>query len=239
MAPSSNALLTSGANKTIKVDALSMDNTAKIDVKNNAVVLTGGDVGTFSGGSYTGISGLVDSGRGSSGHWDGNGIVTSETDATVTGITTVAVMKASEAALANPSQFRGQAVTGNDVLVAYTYNGDANLSGKVDADDYFAIDSHYGKSGTAFGFSKGDFNYDGVINGDDYALIDAAFSGQGAPFSQGAAIVGGVSAVPEPTSAAVIGTCLAAGLLGRRRRIVLDLSPVGSSLHPAGCCPVF
>ena len=66
----------------------------------------------------------------------------------------------------------------------YTYTGDANMDGKVDADDYFQIDSNYNKSGptpgsgTAFGFNKGDFNYDGHINGDDYFLIDSAYANQ-------------------------------------------------------------
>ena len=34
-------------------------------------------------------------------------------------------------------------------------NGDANLSGTVDADDYFQIDSYINKSGSSFGFSNG------------------------------------------------------------------------------------
>ena len=34
-----------------------------------------------------------------------------------------------------------------DTLVMYTYAGDANLDGKVDADDYFQIDTNYNKSG--------------------------------------------------------------------------------------------
>ena len=66
----------------------------------------------------------------------------------------------------------------NETLVMYTYNGDANLDGKVNADDYFIIDSNYNKSGSVFGFNNGDFNYDGQINGDDYFAIDSGFAGQ-------------------------------------------------------------
>ena len=65
-----------------------------------------------------------------------------------------------------------------DILVKYTYYGDANLDGKVDASDYSRIDNGYLNHLT--GWSNGDFNYDGVINGSDYTLIDNAFNMQGA-----------------------------------------------------------
>jgi hypothetical protein len=96
----------------------------------------------------------------------------------------------------------------------YTYNGDANLSGRVDADDYFAIDARYNHSGSEFGFARGDFNYDGMINGDDYMLIDYAYVAQTAAFPSAttAAI-----AVPEPASLAIV--ALGALLCAKRRRI--------------------
>ncbi len=56
--------------------------------------------------------------------------------------------------------FGGVAVLPADVLVMYTYAGDANLDGRINADDYFQIDSNYGKDppGTVSS-AKGDFNY--------------------------------------------------------------------------------
>ena len=118
--------------------------------------------------------------------------------------------------------FAGQTVHATDTLVTYTYTGDANLDGKIDADDYFQIDSNYNKNGNnaAISYHNGDFNYDGVVNGDDYFIIDSNFAAQGSPFSNGATfdVVGGVQAVPEPAS---LGLLLAGGLLaGRRRRVV-------------------
>ena len=91
----------------------------------------------------------------------------------------------------------------------YTYNGDANLDGKVNADDYFLIDSHYNQGAPVNdgeAFHSGDFNYDGHINGDDYALIDAAFTGQTGPINKVPRLSGGlsVSAVPEPASISVL-----------------------------------
>jgi hypothetical protein len=103
----------------------------------------------------------------------------------------------------------------------YTYAGDANLSGKIDADDYFRIDSNYNKSGTATGFFNGDFNYDGQINGDDYFLIDSNHTnplGTFAPGSLPPGGISGVSAVPEPASIGLLGLA-AVGLFRRKRRM--------------------
>ena len=68
-------------------------------------------------------------------------------------------------------------------LVKYTWNGDANLDGVINADDYFLADS--GFITQKGGWYNGDFSYDGVVNADDYFLIDEAFIGQGAPLVAG------------------------------------------------------
>jgi hypothetical protein len=75
------------------------------------------------------------------------------------------------------STFDGQSVGSADVLVKYTYFGDANLDGTVNATDYIAIDNGFNSSGNSW--VNGDFNYDGVVNGDDYSLIDNAYNTQG------------------------------------------------------------
>ena len=105
-------------------------------------------------------------------------------------------------------------------LVMYTYAGDANLDGKINADDYFQIDSNYNQNGNnaAISFHDGDFNYDGKIDGQDYFLIDQAFADQGSialspPLGGGLA---GVSAVPEPAS--IMGLVVMGGRAERMRR---------------------
>lgn len=72
--------------------------------------------------------------------------------------------------------FSGQKVDASSLLIKYTLAGDANLDGKLNADDYFQIDSSYGKSGSSLGYWHGDFDYNGVINGDDYFIIDGSFA---------------------------------------------------------------
>lgn len=209
-----------GADGTSKIETLTRDPATKLNLTNNNLV-TGNAVGSWNGSQYTGVLGDVASGR-NSGSWNGVGINTSEADASVSMTTTLAVATGAQVKGLTAGQtatWAGQVVDDNDTLVMYTWNGDANLSGKVDADDYFQIDSNYGLAGTAhLSFNNGDFNYDGVINGDDYMLIDSGFSASQAnpDFATGMAL-GGVSAVPEPASIGMLGIA-AAGLLGRRRR---------------------
>jgi hypothetical protein len=84
------------------------------------------------------------------------------------------------------SLFEGEAVTPESIMVKYTYNGDANQDGKVDADDYAAIDAGFANNRT--GYQNGDFDYSGgKPDSDDYFLIDKAHFDQAAPLSGGAA----------------------------------------------------
>jgi autotransporter-associated beta strand protein len=200
--------------RVLAADALTITGTGKLDLTNNKLITTSA-IGSWNGSNYDGITGMIKSGRNGSALplWDGSGIVTSMSDATTGLSTTLAIATAGQV---GKSTFGGVSVTLMDVLVMYTYGGDANLSGFVDADDYFQIDSNYNKPASTLGFAKGDFDLNGVIDGDDYAAIDAGYSASeaGPPFAPGA-IVGGATAVPEPACVSVVG---AAALIRPRRR---------------------
>lgn len=108
--------------------------------------------------------------------------------------------------------FAGQAVSATDILVKYTYLGDTNLDGVVDASDLSRVLQGINGGGTGWNF--GDVNYDGVIDFADLGRTLAALRGQGAPL--GGAAGGPGAAIPEP---AAMGVLLAAvPLMGRRRR---------------------
>ena len=107
------------------------------------------------------------------GAWAGTGIISSTAAANSSHLTAIGFMQNAAA-----TSFDNQPVTTTDILLKYTYYGDANLDGKVDGSDYSRIDSGY--LSLATGWSNGDFNYDGLIDGSDYTLIDNAFNTQGA-----------------------------------------------------------
>jgi hypothetical protein len=88
------------------------------------------------------------------GAWTGTGIISS-TAASMRGTTL------------------GYIDTGSQMLIDYTWIGDANLDGVVNAGDLSAM------SPTGTTWATGDFNYDGKVNANDYALfmLGSAFSG--------------------------------------------------------------
>ena len=192
----------------------------QVDVNDNAfVVRAGGNyaVGSLVGSTYTGVSGMIASGR-NGGTWDGAGVITSEADA-IDGLTSIGIARADALGLVG-SVYAGITLGETDVIVAYTYAGDANLDGIISGDDYSAIDFASGVAG-AYGWSNGDFNYDGVISGDDYSIIDFNLVAQGAPIIHGgpgaADVATAVSVVPEPGTGG-LGLAVASLLLRRRRR---------------------
>jgi T5SS/PEP-CTERM-associated repeat protein len=114
----------------------------------------------------------------------------------------------SEAADLGLTEFGGIAVDDTAVLAKFTYVGDANLDGQVDALDYERVDLAIGNSGV-FGTAQGDLNYDGIVDALDYEQIDLNIgNGVGSP-------LGGVF-IPEPASLSLV--AVGAALMGRRRR---------------------
>jgi hypothetical protein len=112
--------------------------------------------------------------------------------------------------------FDGEAVGVNDVLIKYTWFGDADLDGKVSTNDYFQIDAGFlnGRSG----WINGDFDYSGGVTTNDYFLIDNAFLGQNGVILGPASAGGQVTAVPEPLGGVAVVGLLSAASLGRRGR---------------------
>jgi len=183
---------TSAATSTL--DSLSISGSAKLNLTNNKLIVHGTPVGTWNGSTYTGSIGLLASGR-NGGSWNGAGIMTSESNAiTPRVLTTLAIATGDQTGYAGGT-FGGQSAASGDALIMYTWGGDANLSGFIDGDDYFQIDSHVGLNGSAFGYFNGDFNYDGAIDGDDYFIIDSNIGAQGMPFPPSPVL----SPVPEPS----------------------------------------
>jgi hypothetical protein len=196
--------------------AIAVTGDGSVDVDNQKLIVRDGVIGGFDGANYTGITGLVQRAY-NFGAWDGpGGLTTSQADA-ADGLTGLAIATADAAGHAGGT-FGGVSVDGDDVLVMYTYAGDANLDGLVDASDYGNIDNWVQFPGTD-GYANGDFNYDGVIDASDYGIIDNSIQLQGAPFPVSAApATAGTVAVPEPS--AVMLLAAAAAVFPRRRTLL-------------------
>ena len=201
---------------TSTVSELTIDDGAKLDLADNKLIVAGGDVGTFDGAKYTGVTRQIASAY-NFGSWDGTGIKTSMPDAQADhGITTLAIATADEVFYAGGT-FGGVPVSSGDMLIMYTYAGDLNLDGQIDGADYGTLDNWIQFPGTS-GYAKGDVNYDGVIDGADYGVLDNSIQLQGDPFPSGtypAFTASTTRAVPEPASLSIMGFATAS-ILGPR-----------------------
>jgi hypothetical protein len=186
LAGNASAAIDAGGSRFLRIGFLGIAGGARLDLADNDMILDYASVsptGSWNGSAYTGVAGMIASGRGLDGAWDGAGVVTSMTAAIAPStITTLAIAEAADIfgiAATQTVMFDGQTIDGTTAIVKYTYSGDANLDGVVTGDDYFAIDSAFPQA--RHGWSNGDFNFDGTIDGDDYFLIDSLFPAQGSP----------------------------------------------------------
>jgi hypothetical protein len=192
---------------TIVTSALNLSGNGTLDLANNNLIVRNGNLAT--------ISDELTTGYGSAGGWYGSGITSSAAAADSMHLTALGVMlNTTNGSAPVYTTFEGQPAGAADVLVKYTWYGDADLSGTVDGSDYSRIDNGFLNHLT--GWQNGDFNYDGVIDGSDYTLIDNTFNRQGASFFAAIASPTAVVAVPEPAMifpSAVVFT----GLVASRR----------------------
>jgi autotransporter-associated beta strand protein len=203
---------------------------ATLDVTNNNVVLHNGTISTTLAQIKTALN--------STGAlWAGQGITstTAAADAASNSNTTVFAVGAiknidkTNALIystwpAPPSPDGGvSGLTTTDVLVKYTYFGDANLNGVVDnTTDYDLWSNGFTNPGLAAanGWLYGDFDYSGTVdNTTDYDLWSTGFAHQGSALA-GATWVSPVNVQPVPEPNSLLLAALACGLCSLRRIIL-------------------
>jgi probable HAF family extracellular repeat protein len=157
----------------IYVNDLTVNTAASLDLVDNALIIDTSDVD----GALTMVNGLLRSARNSQTRWAGSGISSSAAASnSITGLG--AVINNDGAGAPIRTSLYGETLNTNMVLVVYTYEGDLDVNGTINADDYSLIDSGYAQN--LSGYHWGDINYSGdAPNSDDYFLIDRAYSGQG------------------------------------------------------------
>jgi hypothetical protein len=193
---------------TSRVNALNIAGgatpTAKLDITNNAFVVD------YSGDSpLQTIKSQITSGY-NNGAWNGNGITSSNANATNFGIG-----YAEASALTSVPAIFG-AVDSTAVLFRLTRYGDANLDGTVNLSDFNALASNFGGSDKLW--HQGDFNYDMIVNLTDFNRLAANFglsAGPDGPTPDDWAAL--ASVIPEPGSLGLV-SAVTLGSLRRRRR---------------------
>jgi hypothetical protein len=148
--------------------------TAQLDLSSNDLIVHNGNLAV--------ISNLLRGGFNDGGAlWNGQGIASSAANADSTHLTALGAVVNNNGAGqrlfgsgTSAGLFDGQDAVLTDVLVKYTYFGDANLDGSVDQSDDALLEQGFNNHLT--GWYNGDFNYDGVIDGADYTLFDNTFN---------------------------------------------------------------
>ncbi|WP_428938950.1 beta strand repeat-containing protein [Fontivita pretiosa] len=159
--------------------------TARLDLNNNSMIIVSGDLGTTTAQIKTALE------NGGNFDWQGPGI--GSTQANVQNSTAGSFLYGLGVLLNDLTQVGGSGpiytdfagvsgLGGGEVLIKFTYFGDADLSGSIDATDYSLIDNGY--VNTLSGWINGDFDYSGVIDATDYALIDNAYVNQAGPLAE-------------------------------------------------------
>jgi hypothetical protein len=179
-------------------------------VNNGALIVTGD--------TLSNVSSLVISGSGGTGFgaqtWDGPGIMSTNAQADTLG-RSVGYLDNDNFILGPQGTIDGVAVPAGAMLVKSTLAGDTELNGKVDDDDVTVLSIFYdGGATTGHHWFEGDWDFNGKVDDDDVTIISITY-GQTLPSAP--AVAGGLSAVPEPGSLALLSVAGAA-LLRRRRR---------------------
>jgi hypothetical protein len=185
----SDALVTlaAGADKVLVTDGLTIAGstdqwTGKFDLNDNDLILHSTSAARFDAAAQA--ANQIKQGFNLSGtFWAGNGITSSLGGDASSNLTAVGIILDDRATAAQPAGplytvFSNEPVGVNDVLVKFTYFGDADLDGQVTTNDYFLLDNAF-LARRKDGWINGDFDYAGGINTNDYFAIDNAFIGQG------------------------------------------------------------
>lgn len=160
------ATLTSGGAKVLTTAGLVIAGSGRLDLSDNNFIL---DYSTPAS-PISGIRSLLASGF-NGGAWNGPGIISSV--AAARRETGIGFAEATDLFTAFPATFKGQSIDNTSVLLTHTLNGDADLNGTVNLQDFNRLSSSFGTSGKRW--SQGDFDYNGTVDLSDFNRFAANF----------------------------------------------------------------
>jgi autotransporter-associated beta strand protein len=208
-----------GLAKALTLTSLTTAGSGKLDLTNNSAVIRNMTPPAVRSALATGYA---------AGAWTGSGIISSTTAADASHATGIGYVGNAVLGLSNFEGVGG--LTSSDVLLKYTYFGDADLSGNVNLDDFTLFLNGYQNGGTTW--LRGDFDYNGVVTLDDFTLFLYGYQHQGASLAMlehavdsipnlsetdRATMLAALASVPEPSGVAVLAVLVASVLSSRRR----------------------
>jgi hypothetical protein len=169
--PDGQSLALPAGRHTFLVEQLSIGTGATLDVRDNSLVLRGTNLGN--------VQSLIRSGY-HGGDWLGSGFTSSTAATDASGITTLGCVSNADRGFTSFGGVSG--LTAGDVIVKYTYVGDADLSGNVTLDDFtLFLHGYQTQSPATNKWFNGDFDYNGVVTLDDFMLFLLGYQQQGPP----------------------------------------------------------
>ncbi len=173
--------LAAGSASTVRLKSVPVLGTnAFVNVNDNAMIVD------YTGGSspYSALRTQLGNGLGLLGGTQTNGIGSIEVDLQNAPGTFLTIVDNGAISGAIDSRSFDNNIPADSVIIIYTWFGDSDLNGVVDASDYALIDTGVNPASGVSGWVFGDYDLDGDIDGDEYALIDTGFiSQQGNPQS--------------------------------------------------------
>jgi hypothetical protein len=126
------------------------------------------------------------------GSWNGNGVLSSAAQTNPN--TTLSLV---DNAVLGFSTFGGEPVDANSLLLKYTYFGDIDQNGQVDADDLTVFANNFGRKSRATQVD-GDIDFNGTVDADDLTVFANNFRrGVGTPLVSGGVVSGEWSSFPS------------------------------------------
>lgn len=201
----------------------------QLDLNDNPMIIENVGTAPASSTDATNLRAMISGGY-ASGAWNGNGITSSMAATSPNGGEEGRTgLGYGQASMLGISDLFGDPINGEALVVVYTYAGDANLDGMVNAVDLGMLAQNWLLTPPTRGFYwwEGDFNYDGFVNVLDTLLMgNNWFAGLTDPLFDSLAFGEALAAmnlppvgIPEPNLIlSLMGFGIGAGLLRRRVR---------------------
>jgi hypothetical protein len=195
MADTATAAMAAGGVLVLQTQSLNITGSATLDLADNSLIVQSNTAGRAA--ALQAVTALAATGR-NAGAWTGTGLTSSAAAFDATHLTGVAVISnAADDGSPIRTTFAEETVDADSILARRTWNGDTDLTGVVDATDYFHTDSGFAHG--AAGFAHGDFDYTGKVDANDYFLIDKAFAAQSGVLGSAAKVAAKQSTIHPPT----------------------------------------